>query len=53
LTEGLDYLRALHLRRAREKEPPLLGEIRYSYLYGNSFTEEPREAPRIRGEQVP
>ena len=40
LSAGFDYLARLHLKWSETAALPGLDEIRYSYLWGNSFTEE-------------
>jgi hypothetical protein len=42
LQEGRRYLAALHRHWAAVLRLPPLEDVRFSYLYGNSFTEEPR-----------
>jgi hypothetical protein len=47
LREGFDYLVKLHAHWAKAAELPDLESVRYSYLYGNEFTEESPQAERI------
>jgi hypothetical protein len=43
LAESRAYLERLHLHWAERLRLPALEEVRFDYLYGNPFTEEPRE----------
>ncbi len=47
LREGYEYLVKLHQQWAQAKELPDLESIRYTYLWGNPFTEESAKAERI------
>jgi hypothetical protein len=47
LKNGYQYLSALHLHWAQQKELPALDDIRYKYLYGNDFTEETAESKHV------
>lgn len=51
---GDRYRAALHHDWSEIRVLPALDEVRLDYLYGNSFTEEPRRgAARIRGRHCP
>lgn len=54
LEAGSRYLIELHRHWSRSQELPDFGEVQYRYLFGNSFTEEPRNggATRILGTGV-
>ena len=47
LAEGYEYFAQLHREMAGWKELPALEAVRYTYLYGNEFTEETADAKRI------
>ena len=47
MKEGYEYLVKLHQSWAEAKELPDLESIRYTYLWGNPFTEESQKAERI------
>jgi hypothetical protein len=49
LSQGLDYLSLVHRRWAGIGELPGLEDVRYDYLWGNSFTEESRDSREIAG----
>lgn len=46
------YFRALHEHWSRVETLPWLDEVRFDYLYGNSFTEESRDATGVGGRCV-
>jgi hypothetical protein len=49
LSEGLEYLSHVHRRWAGIGELPDLEDVRYDYLWGNSFTEEGGKSRQIAG----
>ena len=44
--DGLAYFIKLHRHWSEAKELPLLEAVQYKYVYGNSFTEEPRRGAK-------
>jgi hypothetical protein len=48
LMNGWEYFTKLHRRWAEATELPSLEDVRYSYLYGNDFTEESEASARIQ-----
>ena len=49
LTAGYDYLSRLHQKWSETAALPDLEEVRYSYLWGNTFTEESDRSKSIAG----
>ncbi|HEX7898785.1 MAG TPA: hypothetical protein VF950_13560 [Planctomycetota bacterium] len=47
LAEGYEYFAQLHRAMAAWTELPVLESVRYTYLYGNEFSEETADAKRI------
>ncbi|HXX94442.1 MAG TPA: hypothetical protein VEN81_12470 [Planctomycetota bacterium] len=50
LESGYDYLARLHERWSRLKELPDLDQVRYAYLWGNTFTEESAQSTPVAGD---
>ena len=53
LASGYGYFAALHRAWSARTELPEWSDVRYAYLYGNDFSEETAEAPRISSPPSP
>jgi hypothetical protein len=47
------YLARLHTFWGNVAELPALADVRYRYVYGNDFSEEPKDTPRIENAERP